>query len=197
MRHCRGRRGDLDDLFDLPGQFVDAIFGSSAGAGARRGRHRGRRGRGWRFFGQGEVRLALLSLLKDAPAHGYELMKRLEERSGGIYVASAGTVYPVLQQLEDEGLVRSEEVEGKKTYHLTDAGREELVRHHDDTERIWERAHGWKDWGVNTGPETAEIWGSWGRLSKAAFRAAARSGFEKSERVREILDRARKEIEAL
>jgi DNA-binding PadR family transcriptional regulator len=143
------------------------------------------------------VRLALLSLLKDAPAHGYELMKRLEERSGGMYRASAGTVYPVLQQLEDEGLVRSEDVEGKKTYHLTDAGREELVRHFDDTERIWQRAHGWKDWGTNMGPETAEIWGSWGRLSKAAFRAATRSGFDKSEKVREILDRARKELEAL
>src|SRR5688500_12954261 len=196
MRHCRGRRGEFD-LFDLPGQFVDAIFGDLGRGPRRRGRHGHKRGRGWRFFGQGEVRLALLSLLKDAPAHGYELMKRLEERSGGMYRASAGTVYPVLQQLEDEGLVRSEEVEGKKTYHLTDAGREELVRHHDDTERIWERAHGWKDWGVNMGPETAEIWGSWGRLSKSAFRAASRSGVDKADKVREILDRARKELEAL
>ena len=194
----RGKRGREPDWFDLPGQFVDAIFGWDLGMGPRkRGRHGRRRGPSRRFFGQGEVRLALLSLLKDAPAHGYELMKRLEERSGGMYRASAGTVYPVLQQLEDEGLVRSEEVDGKKTYHLTDAGREELVRHHDDTERIWERAHGWKDWGVNMGPETAEIWGSWGRLSKAAFRAAARSGFDKADKVREILDRARKDLEAL
>jgi DNA-binding PadR family transcriptional regulator len=176
---------------------VEAIFGDLGMGPRRRGRHGARRGPGRRFFGQGEVRLALLSLLKDAPAHGYELMKRLEERSGGMYRASAGTVYPVLQQLEDEGLVRGEEIEGKKTYHLTDAGREELIRNHDDTERIWERAHGWKDWGVNMGPETAEIWGSWGRLSKAAFRAAARSGYEKADKVREILDRARKELEAL
>ena len=193
----RGKRGREPDWFDLPGQFMDAIFGDLGTGTRRRGRPGHRRGPGRRFFGQGEVRLALLSLLKDAPAHGYELMKRLEERSGGMYRASAGTVYPVLQQLEDEGLVRSEEVEGKKTYHLTDAGREELVRHHDDTESIWERAHGWKDWGVNMGPETAEIWGSWGRLSKAAFRAAARSGFEKADKVREILDRARKDLEAL
>jgi DNA-binding PadR family transcriptional regulator len=196
MRHCRGKRGGEFDWFEMPGQFVDAIFGDLGMGPRKRGRHR-RRGPGRRFFGQGEVRLALLSLLKDAPAHGYELMKRLEERSGGMYRASAGTVYPVLQQLEDEGLVRTEVVEGKKTYYLTDAGTEELVRHHDDTESIWERAGGWKDWGVNMGPETAEIWGSWGRLSKAAFKAAARSGFENTERVRDILDRARKEIEAL
>lgn len=69
-------------------------FGFMAGAG--------------RFFGPGEVRLALLSLLADEPMHGYQLMRRLEERSGGIYRVSAGTVYPTLQQLEDEGLIISE-----------------------------------------------------------------------------------------
>ncbi len=143
------------------------------------------------------MRLALLSLLEDAPAHGYELMKRLEERSGGMYQASAGTVYPVLQQLEDEGLVRIQEEDGKKVYHLTEAGREELLLHEEDTDRIWKRAHGWKDWGVSMGPETAEIWGSFGRLSKAAFKAAARADVETSEKVREILDRARKELEEL
>ena len=67
------------------------------GPGARR--HGPRRG----SFRGGEVRLALLSLLDQAPGHGYDLMKRLEERSGGMYQASAGTVYPVLQRLEDEG----------------------------------------------------------------------------------------------
>jgi DNA-binding PadR family transcriptional regulator len=175
----------------------DWIFGWDLGAGPRRkGKHRGR-GPGRRFFRQGEVRLALLSLLKDSPAHGYELMKRLEERSGGMYQASAGTVYPVLQQLEDEGLVRTKDEDGKKVYHLTDAGREELTLHQEDTDRIWTRAHGWKDWGVHMGPETAEIWGSFGRLSKAAFKAASRSDVENGERVRDILDRARKELEEL
>jgi DNA-binding PadR family transcriptional regulator len=177
----------------------DWIFDWDLGMGPRRGgKHRGRgRGPGRRFFRQGEVRLALLSLLQDEPAHGYELMKRLEERSGGMYRASAGTIYPVLQQLEDEGLVRIQEEDGKKVYHLTDAGRDELLLHREDTERIWQRAHGWKDWGSTMGPETVEIWGSWGRLSKAAFKAAAKSDFEHTERIREILDRARKELEAL
>jgi DNA-binding PadR family transcriptional regulator len=172
----------------------DWLFGWDMGTGPRRrGRHRGR-GPGRRFFRQGEVRLALLSLLEDEPGHGYELMKRLEERSGGLYQASAGTVYPVLQQLEDEGLVRAEDVEGKKVYQLS---REELLLHKEDTQRIWKRATGWKDWGTTMGPETAEIWSSWGRLSKAAFKAAARSDFEHTEKVREILDRARKELEGL
>lgn len=176
----------------------DWIFDWDTGTGSkRRGRHRHRRGPGRRFFKQGEVRLALLSLLKDEPAHGYELMKRLEERSGGMYRASAGTVYPVLQQLEDEGLVKIAEEGGKKVYHLTKAGTEELLLHEDHIERIWQRAHGWKDWSAHTGPETAEVWGSWGRLSKAAFRAAAKSDFSNTDKVREILDRARKELDEL
>jgi DNA-binding PadR family transcriptional regulator len=176
----------------------DWIFDWDLGMGPkRRGRHRKRGGPGRRFFRQGEVRLALLSLLKDEPAHGYELMKRLEERSGGMYRASAGTVYPVLQQLEDEGLVLIQDQDGKKVYHITEPGREELLVHAEDVERIWQRATGWKDWGVNMGPETAEIWGSWGRLTKAAFKAAARSDFEQTEAIRKILDGARKELEAL
>src|SRR5499425_561289 len=81
-----------------------------------------------RFFGAGEVRLALLSLLEEGPKHGYQLMKDLEERSGGLYRASAGAIYPTLQQLEDEGLIASETQEGKKIYRLTDSGRRELER---------------------------------------------------------------------
>ena len=181
------------------GRDFDWIFDWDVGLGPRRRGRGGRGGRGPRraFFRQGEVRLALLSLLDDGPAHGYELMKRLEERSGGMYRASAGTVYPVLQQLEDEDLVRSQEQEGKKVYHLTDAGREELRLHEEVVERIWKRAGGWKEWGAHAGPETAEIWGAWGRLTKAAFRAAARSDFEETEQIRKILDRARKELERL
>ncbi len=176
----------------------DWIFDWDIGMGPKRGgRGRHRRGPGRRFFRQGEVRLALLSLLEDQPAHGYHLMKALEDRSGGMYKASAGTIYPVLQQLEDEGLVKINEQDGKKVYHLTEDGRGELLVHADHIEKIWQRATGWKDWGANMGPETAEIWGSWGRLSKAAFKAAKAASPESTDKIREILDRARKELEAL
>ena len=69
-----------------------------------------------RFFGAGEIRLALLSLVAEGPSHGYELMKKLEERAGGVYRGSAGTVCPRLQLLEDERLVASESGEGKDGY---------------------------------------------------------------------------------
>jgi DNA-binding PadR family transcriptional regulator len=99
-----------------------------------------------RFFGPGEVRLALLSLLADEPMHGYELMKRLEERSGGVYRASAGTIYPTLQQLEDEGQITSKSLNGKRVYKLTEAGRGELKERDETVRQIWRRARRWEDW---------------------------------------------------
>ena len=74
---------------------------------------------------RGDVRTAMLVALRDEPAHGYEVMRRLEEISGGLWRPSPGSVYPHLQMLEDEGLVRSSEVNGSRTYSLTDAGRAE------------------------------------------------------------------------
>ena len=87
----------------------------SRGRGHGRGRHRVRRG---------DVRSAILALLDDRPMHGYEMIQELEERTGGRWTPSAGSIYPTLQLLEDEGLVTPEEVEGRKVYSLTDAGKE-------------------------------------------------------------------------
>ncbi|HYT41665.1 MAG TPA: PadR family transcriptional regulator, partial [Methylomirabilota bacterium] len=74
---------------------------------------------GPRFFERGDVKYALLNLLQERPMHGYEMMKALEERSGGFYVASAGSIYPTLQMLEDRGLITSNQAEGKKVYSIT------------------------------------------------------------------------------
>ena len=82
-----------------------------------------RRGRKAR---RGDVRTAALLLLAEEPRNGYQIMQELEERSGGAWRPSAGSIYPALQLLEDEGLIRSEEVDGRKLLHLTDAGRRAL-----------------------------------------------------------------------
>lgn len=77
-------------------------------------------------FGHGHLRLYLLSLLDESPKHGYELIQALGDRFGGTYVPSAGTIYPRLAKLEEEGLV-SKSADGRKTvYSITDAGRAEL-----------------------------------------------------------------------
>jgi DNA-binding PadR family transcriptional regulator len=87
--------------------------------------------RGWRGGGRrmrrGDIRTALLTGLTDGPAHGYEIISRLEQKSGGTWRPSPGSVYPTLQLFEDEGLVRSEERDGKRVYELTDAGRAEAA----------------------------------------------------------------------
>jgi DNA-binding PadR family transcriptional regulator len=80
-------------------------------------------GEGGRFFGRGDVKFALLELLQERPMHGYEMMKALEERSGGFYTPSPGSIYPTLQMLEDRGFVTVQESDGKKIYSITEAGR--------------------------------------------------------------------------
>jgi DNA-binding PadR family transcriptional regulator len=78
-------------------------------------------------FSHGSLRLYLLSLLGEAPQHGYELIQSLEQRFGGTYSPSAGTIYPRLSKLEEDGLVTKTTVGRKTVYEITDAGREELA----------------------------------------------------------------------
>lgn len=73
--------------------------------------------------GKGEVRTAVLALLAEQPMHGYQIIREIEERSNGSWKPSAGSVYPTLQLLADEGLISAEESNGRKIYSLTEAGR--------------------------------------------------------------------------
>jgi DNA-binding PadR family transcriptional regulator len=152
-----------------------------------------------RFFEFGEVRLAILSLLQEGPKHGYQLIKDLTERSGGLYRASAGTVYPTLQQLEDEGLVQSDTQDGRRTYRLTPEGVSELEREKETVERIWKRAKRWGDWGESAGPESFTFFRPLGSLVKATFKAAkwAAGDPKREERLTEILEQTKRSLEEL
>jgi DNA-binding PadR family transcriptional regulator len=156
-------------------------------------------GRGSRFFDTGEIRLAILSLLESGPKHGYQLIKDMEERSAGLYRASAGAVYPNLQQLEDEGLVTSETRDGKRVYTLTDSGRSELEREKDRVNQIWNRTREWGVWAPGYGPEGSMVATTGALVLKAALQAVKRTGgnAEDATRIRDILDRARREIESI
>ena len=91
----------------------------------RRGRHGGPRAFG-RRAGRGDIRAAILALLAEEPMHGYQIIQELTDRTGGVWRPSPGSVYPTLQQLQDEELVREAESDsGKRVYELTDAGREQ------------------------------------------------------------------------
>lgn len=87
-------------------------------------------------FGHGDLRLYLLNLLDEGPRHGYDLMQALSERTGGTYTPSAGTIYPRLAKLEEEGLV-TKSSDGRKTvYEITDAGRAEVSARSGDLDGI-------------------------------------------------------------
>jgi len=117
------------------------------GPGPRaRHRHRGF-GPGWGFgpggggrgrkARRGDIRTAALLLLAEEPRNGYQIMQEVEERSDGVWRPSPGSVYPALQQLEDEGLIRSQESEGRKVFALTDQGRAEVEQRPQDATPPW------------------------------------------------------------
>jgi DNA-binding PadR family transcriptional regulator len=87
-------------------------------------------------MGKGDVRAAVIALLAEQPMHGYQIIREIEERSGGSWKPSAGSVYPTLQLLADEGLISAEESNGRKTYALTEAGLQVVAT--DGTSTPWE-----------------------------------------------------------
>jgi len=93
-----------------------------------------------RVFGHGGLRLYLLKLLDEQPRYGYELIRLVEDHFLGMYTPSAGTIYPRLSALEADGLVEHDEVDGRKVYRLTDAGRDELAARQADLQDLQARA---------------------------------------------------------
>jgi DNA-binding PadR family transcriptional regulator len=89
-------------------------------------------------FRHGRLRLYLLKLLDEAPRHGYEVIRLLQDRFMGVYAPSPGTIYPRLARLEEEGLVTHDEADGRKVYRITDKGREELHARFDDLAELEE-----------------------------------------------------------
>jgi DNA-binding PadR family transcriptional regulator len=89
---------------------------------------------------RGDVRAAILLLLDEGPRNGYQVMQELEERSDGTWSPSPGSVYPALQLLADEGLVRGESREGSTVYELTDAGRKHLEENRESFGIPWQQA---------------------------------------------------------
>jgi len=155
----------------------------------------GRTGRGPRrrqMFESGEMKYVILRLLKEKPRHGYEIIKALEEKLGGWYTPSAGTVYPTLQLLEDQGLVRIVEAEGKKVYHVTPEGERFLEEHRDTLDDILDRVRD----AVRSvaGGTMGELNEAFARLAGLAYRHAWRAGPD-DERTRRIIDILKKAVE--
>jgi DNA-binding PadR family transcriptional regulator len=148
---------------------------------------RGPRGRG-RKARRGDIRTAALLLLAEEPRNGYQIMQQVQERSDGVWSPSPGSVYPALQQLEDEGLIRSEELDGRKLFALTDDGRT-LVQ-----ERDAEKPAPWEQMSGDVSSE-AHALGKLMREVSFAFVQVIRTGSEgQMARAREVLAGARRDL---
>jgi DNA-binding PadR family transcriptional regulator len=141
-------------------------------------RHGGRRRRG-------DVRVAILALLDERPMHGYEMIQELEQRSDGNWRPSAGSIYPTLQLLEDEGLVTGEEHEGKRRFSLTDDGRK-AVAERAEQPPPWEAA-------AEAG-EGQEIWGALRQFAPAVAQIGKVGTPDQQARAAKIVDDARKQL---
>ena len=154
--------------------------------GGGRGRWGGERG-GWgggRRMARGDIRRAILSALQDGPAHGYAVMRRLEEMSGGLWRPSPGSVYPHLQMLEDEGMVGSSEKEGTRTFHLTEAGVAEAAN---DAPLPWQARGDGDDQIRNLRLAVTQLMGAAKQLSGAGENAQVERGIA-------VVQKARKEL---
>jgi DNA-binding PadR family transcriptional regulator len=147
-------------------------------------RHGGRRRRG-------DVRAAILALLDERPMHGYEMIQELEERSDGMWRPSAGSIYPTLQLLEDEGLIAGEEHEGKRRFTLTNAGLEAAAKRSADRPPPWEQAAEGAD------DERQELFASIKQFAPAVIQIAQVGTPDQAQRAKAILDDARKKLYAI
>jgi DNA-binding PadR family transcriptional regulator len=133
--HGRGgerRRGDGFGGGRGGGRHQHGGFGPDFGFGPADGRGRGR-GRA----GRGDVRAAIISLLAEGPRNGYQIIQEINERTGGLWRVSSGSVYPAIAQLEDEGLIEPADGNGRKLFALTQAGREDAARNAGQLARLW------------------------------------------------------------
>jgi DNA-binding PadR family transcriptional regulator len=169
---------EIEDLIALGRMWKGGPFGGPGWGPHRRGRGRARRG---------DVRLALLRLLAEEPRNGYQLMQAIEERSEGFWRPSPGSVYPTLAQLEDEGLIRSAETEGARTFEITDAGREHLETRADEPDP-------WQPVAEEAENPLAELGPLIIQIGKAAFQVASVGDRSQRDQARSVLADTRRAL---
>ena len=187
--HAPGHRGPRRHHHD-EGHGADR----STGPGGHRGSGPGRRGGGFggpgrgRMARRGDVRAAILALLAEKPMHGYQVITELDTRTGGRWRPSAGSIYPTLQLLEDEGLVRSHEVDARRVFSLTETGTAETVRRGDAAGAPWE-----SDPAAGADP-AFELHGLSFAVGTAAMQVAEVGSARSLDQAREILTDARRRL---
>jgi DNA-binding PadR family transcriptional regulator len=186
--HHRHRHGRHDWFGDAG--FAAFAFGPGRGRGFRRGA---------RMFDQGDLKLVILQLLEEKPRHGYDIIKALEEKSGGGYSPSPGTVYPTLSLLEEMDYAKATlEESGKKVYAITDEGRKYLAENRTTVDDVLERLVQFGE-SLFGGRPMVSAHEAMGQLGRAYARIVMKGGATPAqiEKIAEILRRAAKELDAV
>jgi DNA-binding PadR family transcriptional regulator len=137
---------------------------------------------------RGDVRAAALALIAEQPMNGYQIIQEIGERSGGVWRPSPGSIYPALQQLEDEGLIRAEAADGgRRAYQLTDEGRTYAEAHADELRAPWD------DLGGPGGP-AMEMRSLIGQVGMAAFQVVSAGTEAQAAQARQVLTETRKSL---
>lgn len=160
------------------------------------GRGRGGGPRGGRVFDQGDLKYVILQLLAEKPRHGYEIIKAIEERFGGAYAPSPGTVYPTLTMLEDMGYARViPEEGGKKVYEITDEGKKYLEENRSAVDDIFSRI---SDFAQNLfGEPMMAVHRAMKDIGRAVYVNDRKRTPEQLKQISDILERAAAEISAI
>lgn len=167
-----------------------------------------RRRRRGRMFAQGELRLALLALISEQPRHGYELIKAIEEMTGGGYAPSPGAVYPTLQMLEEEGRIKSAkskedgeegETSGKKPFKATKSGKAELAERADEIEELMGRLGEHGDRAERVREKSPDLFRAMGNLANVLKNRAKAGKLDQKaiDEIVDIIDEVAKRIERL
>ncbi|HEY2642872.1 MAG TPA: PadR family transcriptional regulator [Galbitalea sp.] len=137
--------------------------------------------------GRGDVRAAVLALLNEKPMHGYQIIQEIEERSGGAWKPSPGSVYPTLQLLADEGLISAEESNGRKSYSLTDEGKRVA-------DAASDRATPWEAQSARDGFRSGVLTKAGIELAQATAQVGRSGNPEQVKQAAAVLDEARRKL---
>ena len=145
---------------------------------------------------RGDVRAAILDMLKDEPMNGYQLISQIAERSGGAWKPSPGSVYPTIQQLEDEGLVEADDERGRRTLRLTEEGRRYVAEHPDELARTWHAFDSADDSSGETG-STGDLKPVIGQVMGAVWQVVVSGTKQQQAEAAEILADTRRKLYGL
>lgn len=154
---------------------------------------RGDWGRRRRFFKRGDLRLLILELLQERPRHGYDLIRALEDRFGGVHAPSPGTIYPTLDVLADLGLITGADDEGRRVFTLTPAGQELLWEQGMAIASIRQRMDEW--WAPGTREQLRSVHQELKGIHRAVAGGGGHVGNEGLDRIKSIVINARREVE--